>query len=75
MSVYGCAKYFRSGVLSTSPPARRVVEGGALARPQAAACIGCGACVAACPKQLSLDFIAPMNRDWLRAKLTGRKGA
>ena len=39
----------------------------------AAACIGCGACVAACPKEISLDFIAFMNRDYVKAKVKNRK--
>ncbi len=38
-------------------------------------CTNLGECSVACPKQISLDFIALMNHDWLRAKLTGRKGA
>jgi len=45
-----------------------------------AACIGCGACVAACPngaahlftKSISIDFIAMMNRDYRRAKIKNR---
>lgn len=35
----------------------------------AAACIGCGACVAACPKRISIDVIARMNREYLRASM------
>jgi succinate dehydrogenase / fumarate reductase iron-sulfur subunit len=38
-------------------------------------CTNMGECSAACPKEISLDFIALMNRDWLRAKLSARKGA
>ena len=38
-------------------------------------CTNMGECTVACPKEISLDFIALMNRDWLRAKLAGRKGA
>lgn len=37
-------------------------------------CTNMGECSAACPKEISLDFIALMNRDYLRAKLTGRRG-
>jgi succinate dehydrogenase / fumarate reductase iron-sulfur subunit len=33
-------------------------------------CIGCGACVAACPKEISVRYIAELNRDFLRAALT-----
>jgi len=32
-------------------------------------CTNMGECSAACPKEISLDFIALMNRDYLRAKL------
>jgi succinate dehydrogenase / fumarate reductase iron-sulfur subunit len=38
-------------------------------------CTNMGECTVACPKEISLDFIALMNRDYLRAKLAGRKGA
>jgi succinate dehydrogenase / fumarate reductase, iron-sulfur subunit len=30
-------------------------------------------CEAACPKQISIDFIAMLNRDYLRAKVRGRR--
>ena len=36
----------------------------------AAACIGCGACVAACPKEISVEWIARLYRDYMRATLT-----
>ncbi|RME25559.1 MAG: succinate dehydrogenase/fumarate reductase iron-sulfur subunit [Deltaproteobacteria bacterium] len=36
----------------------------------AAECIGCGACVAACPKRISINFIARMNRDFIVASAT-----
>jgi succinate dehydrogenase / fumarate reductase, iron-sulfur subunit len=38
-------------------------------------CTNMGECTVACPKEISLDFIALMNRDYLRAKLASRKGA
>jgi succinate dehydrogenase / fumarate reductase iron-sulfur subunit len=31
-------------------------------------------CEAACPKEISVDFIAQLNRDYLRAKFTGANG-
>jgi succinate dehydrogenase / fumarate reductase iron-sulfur subunit len=31
-------------------------------------CTNMGECQAACPKDISIDFIAMMNRDYLRAK-------
>jgi succinate dehydrogenase / fumarate reductase iron-sulfur subunit len=36
-------------------------------------CTNYGECEAVCPKEISLDFIAQMNRDYLRARLKGRK--
>jgi succinate dehydrogenase / fumarate reductase iron-sulfur subunit len=33
-------------------------------------CTNHGACEAACPKGISLDFIARLNRDWCRAALS-----
>ena len=38
-------------------------------------CTNMGECEAACPKEISIDFIALMNRDYLKAKLSGRKSA
>jgi succinate dehydrogenase / fumarate reductase iron-sulfur subunit len=31
------------------------------------ACTNHGECMAACPKEISIDFIARLNRDYLRA--------
>ncbi len=36
-------------------------------------CTNHGECEAACPKRISIDFIALMNRDYLRAKVKNRK--
>jgi succinate dehydrogenase / fumarate reductase, iron-sulfur subunit len=36
-------------------------------------CTNYAECEAACPKSISIDFIALMNRDYLKAKLQGRK--
>jgi succinate dehydrogenase / fumarate reductase, iron-sulfur subunit len=36
-------------------------------------CTNMGECEAACPKEISIDFIAVMNRDYLRAKLANRR--
>lgn len=38
-------------------------------------CTNHGECEAACPKQISIDFIAIMNRDYVRAKLKNRQRA
>jgi len=34
-------------------------------------CTNMGECEAACPKEISIDFIAMMNRDYLKAKFRG----
>ena len=36
-------------------------------------CTNHGECEAACPKSISIDFIALMNTDYLKAKFTNRK--
>ena len=35
-------------------------------------CTWHGECQAACPKSISIDTIARMNRDWVRASLSKR---
>lgn len=37
-------------------------------------CTNVGECEAVCPKEISIDFIAWMNRDYRRAKLRSREG-
>jgi succinate dehydrogenase / fumarate reductase iron-sulfur subunit len=39
------------------------------------ACTNMGECEAVCPKEISLDFIARLNRDLIRATLTGKTSA
>ena len=36
-------------------------------------CTNHGECKEACPKEISLDFIAMMNRDYVKAKLANRR--
>ncbi|MBA2326298.1 MAG: succinate dehydrogenase/fumarate reductase iron-sulfur subunit, partial [Actinobacteria bacterium] len=36
-------------------------------------CTNYGECEAACPKEISIDFIATMNKDYLRAKIKNRR--
>jgi succinate dehydrogenase / fumarate reductase, iron-sulfur subunit len=36
-------------------------------------CTNYGECEAACPKEISIDFIAMMNRDYLKAKFRNRR--
>ena len=38
-----------------------------------AACTNHGECQEACPKEISIDFIAMMNRDYLKAKFANRR--
>jgi len=38
-------------------------------------CTNMGECEAACPKGISIDFIAQMNRDYLKAKFINRRSA
>jgi succinate dehydrogenase / fumarate reductase iron-sulfur subunit len=48
----------------------RMVE--AMDREGFGGCTNIGECSAVCPKEISLDFIALMNRDWLKGTLMGR---
>ena len=36
-------------------------------------CTNHGECEAACPKSISIDYIALMNRDYFKAKLKNRR--
>ncbi|HBX76004.1 MAG TPA: succinate dehydrogenase/fumarate reductase iron-sulfur subunit, partial [Acidimicrobiaceae bacterium] len=38
-------------------------------------CTNHGECQEACPKEISIDFIAMMNRDYLKSKLANRRRA
>jgi succinate dehydrogenase / fumarate reductase iron-sulfur subunit len=38
-------------------------------------CTNYGECEAVCPKGISIDFIAQMNRDWLAANARGKREA
>lgn len=38
------------------------------------ACTNMGECEAVCPKEISMDFIGRLNRDLIRAKITGSDG-
>ena len=37
------------------------------------ACVHCGECAEACPKEISIDSIAIMNADYRKAKTINRK--
>jgi succinate dehydrogenase iron-sulfur subunit len=36
-------------------------------------CTNCGECEAVCPKSISIDFIAMLNRDWIRSALRAER--
>ena len=42
-------------------------------RRASASCTNHGECEAACPKEISIDFIAYMNRDYIKAKVKNRR--
>ena len=39
------------------------------------ACTNHGECMAACPKEISIDFIARLNRDYVKAAVRGKAQA
>jgi len=69
------AKVSHLGLLPQGRPERRERVRKMVAAMDDAGFGGCtnhGECEAACPKEISLEFIARMNRDYLRASLTAR---
>ena len=42
-------------------------------RSSSASCTNHGECQEACPKEISIDFIAMMNRDYVKANLVNRR--
>jgi succinate dehydrogenase / fumarate reductase iron-sulfur subunit len=68
------AKVSHLGLLPQGQPERydrvvRVVE--VMDKEGFGGCTNIGECAAVCPKEISLDFIARMNRDLLTAALKG----
>jgi succinate dehydrogenase / fumarate reductase iron-sulfur subunit len=73
--LFVAAKVAHLGLLPQGQPERdtRVLE--MVARMDAegfGACTNHGECMAACPKEISIDFIAQLNRDYLKARLAPR---
>ena len=69
------AKLAHLGLLPQGQPegARRVVAMAAQANQEMfGSCTNAGECEAVCPKEIKLEVIARMNRDFLHANLTGR---
>jgi succinate dehydrogenase / fumarate reductase iron-sulfur subunit len=70
--LFAAAKVSHLGLLPQGQPERkrrvlRIVE--QMDREGFGNCTNYGECEAACPKEISLEFIARMNRDYLRASL------
>lgn len=74
--LYTAAKVSHLGLLPQGQPERYQRVLSMMTRAEQAgfgSCTNIGECEAACPKQISLDFIGRMNRDFIKASL--RKGS
>jgi len=77
-SLFMAAKISHLGLLPQGQPERatRAVAMVAQANHELfGACTNIGECEAVCPKEIKIEVIARMNRDFLKAKLTGRAAA
>lgn len=73
-TLFTAAKISHLGLLPQGQPERRrrtlaMVE--QMDKEGFGGCTNIGECTAACPKEISQDFIAQMNRDYLKASITG----
>lgn len=71
--LFTSAKVSHLGLLPQGQPERyqrveRMVE---VMEEMFGSCTNYGECEAVCPKEISLDFIARMNRDYMKAKISG----
>lgn len=76
-SLFVAAKVSHLGLLPQGQPERysRVLAmTRAAAREMFGSCTNIGECEAVCPKSIRLEFIARMNRDFLKARWLGRNG-
>ena len=74
-SSVGSAKVSHLGLVPQGQPERldRVAKMvGQMEAEAFGSCTNHRECEAVCPKEISIDFIARMNRDFLKARLTGR---
>lgn len=73
--LFTSAKVSHLGLLPQGQPERyeRVVRMVEIMEEHFGSCTMYGECEAVCPKEISLDFIARMNRDYLTAKFKSRK--
>jgi len=72
--LFTAAKVSHLGLLPQGQPERydRVLKMVEIMEEHFGSCTMYGECEAVCPKEISLDFIARMNRDFIVAKLKGR---
>lgn len=72
--LFTSAKVAHLGLLPQGQPERhtRVVRMVKVMEEYFGSCTNHGECEAACPKEISLDFIAFLNKDFLKAKRAGR---
>lgn len=76
--LFTAAKISHLGLLPQGQPerGRRAVQMVArMEEEKFGSCTNYGECEAVCPKGISIDFIARMNRDYLKAKLFSRNGS
>jgi succinate dehydrogenase / fumarate reductase iron-sulfur subunit len=75
--LFTSAKVSHLGLLPQGQPERleRVVKMVHVMEEHFGSCTNYGECEAVCPKEISLDFIARMNRDFLKAQFKGPKTA
>jgi len=73
--LFTSAKVAHLGLLPQGQPERyeRVVRMVEIMEEHFGSCTMYGECEAVCPKEISIDFIARMNRDYIMAKLKDRK--
>jgi len=75
--LFVAAKVSHLGLLPQGQPERYARVGemvGAMERQGFGACTNHGECMAACPKEISIDFIARLNRDYLRGVFSRQAG-
>lgn len=74
--LFTAAKVSHLGLLPQGQPERygRVVRMVEIMEEMFGSCTNYGECEAVCPKEISIDFIARMNRDYLKAKFKGVEG-
>jgi succinate dehydrogenase / fumarate reductase iron-sulfur subunit len=76
--LFVAAKVSHLGLLPQGQPERDTRVVGMVAQMDAegfGACSNHGECMAACPKEISIDFIAQLNRDYWQAKLVPKPQA